>query len=99
MDMEIKKGDNTPPTKELVELIEAAGYKVLSIIVGYEEFGWGKIRCTGVIDLKIAPATFLPDNEGFPCFKKIPPCLPALVSKCRECVAQPPLQEKGSCQE
>ena len=79
----VDKGDNTPPIKELAELVEAAGYKVISIWAEQKEVDWAEIRFTGVIDLKIAPATFFP-KEKFPRFAKIPPCLIDPASKCRE---------------
>jgi hypothetical protein len=94
--MKIETGDNRPPLKELQGFIEAAGYYVMSINAEHDEFGWGKLRFTGVIDLKIAPAKFFPRDEGFPCFTKPPPCLSALAVKCHECIAQFHQQERSN---
>jgi hypothetical protein len=95
----MERGNNKPPLKDIQKLVEAAGYQLISINAEHEEFGWAKLRFTGVISLKIAPAAFFPDNEGFPCFTKIPSCLTALPSLCHECTVQRHQQEKGSCQE
>jgi hypothetical protein len=77
--------EKTPPFRELQEIIEIAGYRVISI--GAEHNG----RFTGAINLTIAPVEYV-ERTDFVNFPQIPQ---GFLEKCREYAAQSRQQGNG----
>jgi len=76
------------PFKELMRLIEAVGYEVLSI--GVESMG---IRgLSAAINIKIAPPSLIEGDTPLHCFS---PISKEVVSKICECAAQSKQQDQG----
>jgi hypothetical protein len=91
--------ENIPPFKELMALIAAAGYQIISIGGKQVEVGLDGIRFTGTIDLQIAPAKLFVESDALPTFPQIPAGLLDCVRQHRECASQSCPKEKDSCQE